>query len=65
MSINEGLSSCRALIPCQHLEGGRLPRTIDTQQPEALSWPHTHTQPVHSQDAPNFAGLVNLAGQGA
>lgn len=62
--INKGLSSRRALIPGQHLEGGCLPRTIDTQQPEALPWPHTHTQPVHSQDAPDLAGLVHLAGQG-
>lgn len=64
MSVNEGLSTCGALIPCQHLECCGLARTIDAQQPKAFPGTHTHTQPVHSQDAPNLAGLVHLVGKG-
>lgn len=60
VSINEGLSSCGALVTSEHFEGGGLPRSIHSQQAETLSRPDAQTQAVYGQDATHLPGFIHL-----
>lgn len=60
MSFDKRLSPGRALVSSQHFESGRLPCTIDSQQPKALSRTDAQTQAIHRQDAAHLTRLIDL-----
>ena len=50
MAAEVGVAGSDADVPCQHLEGGRLARSVLTQESKTLLLRYSHTHLVHRRE---------------